>query len=75
MNHPNYKTEDHPQDAIILTAGTGYWDLSRFPWGGDFKRIQENVALKIVRIIDRYNDGSPRRVVLNYYGKEIGVTL
>jgi hypothetical protein len=63
------------KNTIIIIKGTGYWDLSKFPWGGDFKRINESVALKIVRIIDYYKDHTPRRVVLDYYGKQIGVTL
>jgi len=62
-------------ETITIVKGTGYWDLSFYPWGGDFHRFRETVTLPIIRIIDCYRDGTPRRIEADYNGKEVGIQL
>lgn len=35
-------------DAVTLQKGWGYWDLTRYPYGGDFKRLTENTQAEII---------------------------
>lgn len=62
-------------DTITIEKGTGYWDLSRYPWGGDFKRFPCDVTLKIKRVISKYaNTGNPHQLIAVYNNKEVGIT-
>lgn len=46
-----------------IKAGCGYWNTTRYPRGGDFRRAKEPMPFTIVRIVDTYNDGTPREYV------------
>jgi hypothetical protein len=63
--------------VVNLKAGTGYWDLTHFPWGGSFKRLKQDSQATVIRIADTYDSGAPRKVVANFSGetREIGITL
>ena len=39
-----YKVTKTPQHSILLkfVQGYGYWDVTKYPYGGDFKRFKEN---------------------------------
>ncbi len=60
---------------IDLKKGHGYWDLSRYPWGGAFRRFTENVSLEIKKTVERYSNGRPQKIICDYNGKEIGIQL
>ena len=61
---------------VRVTKGHGFWDLSFYPWGGSFSRFVEDTILDVVRVIDRYSSGKPRKVVARTkQGKEVGVTV
>jgi len=60
-------------NTVTVSKGYGYWDLSSYPWGGDFHRFPEDITLPITRVIDRYKDGSPRRFEADYNGKKVGL--
>lgn len=32
----------------ILKKGFGYWDITRYPYGGDFRRAVENTPVEII---------------------------
>jgi hypothetical protein len=38
---------------VAIPAGTGFWKLDRYPWGGDFGRAKEDIIGKIVSIVDK----------------------
>lgn len=58
---------------IKVSKGVGFWDLQKYPWGGDFKRISEDVELPVVRVVETYGDGKPSQVVAIYEGRQIGL--
>ncbi len=35
-------------NKYILQKGWGYWDVTRYPYGGDFKRAKEEMPVEII---------------------------
>jgi hypothetical protein len=71
--HPIYNKESN---TVSIGKGWGYWNLSRFPWGGEFHRMQnDSMNLPVIRILKYYNDKTPGWIVADYNGVEIGITL
>lgn len=60
-------------NTVTIEKDTGYWDLSFYPWGGDFKRFTCDVTLPIKRIVDTFKDKSPRKLIALYGNKEVGL--
>ncbi len=48
---------------VTIKAGFGYWDVTRYPKGGDFRRAGAPIDLFNVEVIARYNDNSVREIV------------
>ena len=74
----NFKTMPASMEEIKIMKikkGTGYWDLTNFPWGGDFKRLSSDAEIEVEQVIDNYNSGEPRNVVAILNGKKSGFTL
>jgi hypothetical protein len=44
----------------ILKKGFGYWDVTKYPVGGCFKRAIEDMPLEQVGVPNTYNNGMPR---------------
>jgi hypothetical protein len=38
-------------EIVILKKGWGYWDMSHYPIGGDFKRTTEEISVVIKKLI------------------------
>lgn len=38
---------------IKVKKGTGYWNLTRYPWGGDFNRAQKDCIVPVLSITER----------------------
>jgi hypothetical protein len=65
-----------PGDDLPFSEGTGYWDLSVYPWGGSFHRLDKWTVTKVERVVDRYTNDMPRRVVVILpNGKKAGFQL
>lgn len=45
-----------------IRKGSGYWDVTTYPYGGDFHRASLDTAIVIDRIVKAYADGSPAEV-------------
>lgn len=60
-------------NIVTIPKGYGYWDITNFPWGGNFKRAEEDIHGALNRILDTYNDGSPRKVSLTVNSNILGV--
>jgi hypothetical protein len=52
-------------EQITLTAGWGYWDITHYPYGGNFKRLVADTAVTVIERYDkrhetkvRFTDGS-----------------
>lgn len=58
---PNASAATTAQKHTIM-KGYGYWDTTRYPVGGNFKRSNGTVSGTVTRIIDRYVDGLPHTV-------------
>ena len=63
MNEPFKCLAMLPNGAIACPEKVGFWALDRYPWGGEFHRFQVDCICSVERIIDTYNDGSPKRVI------------
>ena len=35
-------------DEVVIGSGNGYWDISRYPQGGDFKRFKKDTTGKVI---------------------------
>ena len=60
-------------NIVTIPKGYGYWDITNFPWGGSFKRANQDIQGTLKRIIDTYNDGTPRKVTLVIDDNILGV--
>lgn len=49
---------------VWIERGIGYWDLTKYPWGGSFKRTtrQKPTTGTLTEIIDTFSDGSPKHI-------------
>ena len=48
---------------MTFKKGYGYWDLTKYPYGGDFKRFADNTTGEEIK--GTVNTGSEIRVKLN----------
>ena len=58
---------DQAAKMAIAQSGYGYWDVSRYPYGGDFRRLTEDTQVEIIgepirikgnmEVRVRFNDG------------------
>ena len=60
-------------NIVTIPKGYGYWDITSFPWGGNFKRATEDITGTLNRILDTYTDGSPRKVSLTVNNTILGI--
>lgn len=60
---------------IAAKAGIGYWKLGKYPWGGDFARLQSDEILTVEKVFDTYKDGTPRKVCALLNGEKCGFTV
>lgn len=62
--------------TIKANKGTGYWDLTHYPWGGSFRRLTEDYEGDIEDVFDQYNDLSPRKIAVRLPGNiRAGLTV
>jgi len=52
------------KNEVIIPKGTGYWALGLYPWGGDFHRLDKDYKGKITKVISRYNNGEPSKIIV-----------
>ena len=43
------KIKTKNMEKIILSKGNGYHDLTKYPYGGDFKRLKEDVEVEFAK--------------------------
>ena len=53
---------------VCIPAGRGYWDLSLYPWGGDFKRLEKDTVAVVARQVGD-------KIVVDLDGKPAGFNL
>lgn len=44
----------------IIKPGCGFWNVTKLPKGGDFKRSVKGVPFRVELIAEKYEDGSPK---------------
>lgn len=66
---------DLSDNLAKIPKGYGYWDLRRYPWGGDFHRFATDVCLPIVRVVSQFTDGSPRQIIVKSGDAQLGIQL
>jgi len=60
--------------TLTIPEGTGYYDLTDFPWGGDFRRATIDMPVEIIGVIDQYTNGTPRRIIVRTSnGRKLGI--
>jgi hypothetical protein len=60
-------------NVVTIPEGYGYWDITCYPWGGDFHRAKTDIQGNLKRILDTYNNNAPRKVAIEYNGRTLGV--
>ena len=55
-----------------LPKGTGYWDLTDYPWGGCFRRAQFDLKVHVVEILDPARPHG-RVIVRTVNGRRLGL--
>lgn len=66
--------EDYP---IPLKAGPGYWDVTKYPYGGDFKRLKGTEKAKIKKGTVKMGDqirlelSDGREIIVNYMAMDL----
>ena len=71
MEREKIETEDKMNNRVIISEGTGYWDLVYYPWGGSFrrtKRVGGEIEGLLKEIFTRYSDGSPATISVEIDG-------
>lgn len=63
------------ENKVKVRNGQGYWALSRYPWGGEFRRFKFDADLPVDRVVDWYEDGTPRKVVALLDEQPVGIQL
>lgn len=55
------------ETTVIIEPGTGYWDCTKYPWGGSFKRTAKTggpIKGKLRAICSTFSDGSPKQILV-----------
>ncbi len=49
--------------TATIKPGFGYWDVTRYPRGGDFRRATSPIELIDVQVVEKYSDGTAKEIV------------
>ena len=55
---------DHDGAIGVINSGYGYWDVTTYPLGGDFRRAVTDIRIMRAVVYSRYTDESPRTLSL-----------
>ena len=55
-----------------IERGAGYFDVTNYPYGGNFRRAKDPIPINLMGVYSTFNDGSPKdHIAIDAEGRKL----